>query len=123
MNRRCSNPQDHKYQDYGGRGITVCDQWKESFETFFKDMGARPPAHTIERIDNNGDYEPNNCRWATPVEQNQNRRSNIWVEWQGERMILRDAINRAGLPRKAVEHRLKRGWPLERALSTPIRVR
>lgn len=121
MKERCHNPNNHKYPDYGGRGITVCPAWRESFEAFLADMGERPSTgHSIERINNDGNYEPSNCRWATPDEQSANRRNNIWVEWQGRRMILRDAIATAGLPRKSVERRLKRGWTLERALTTPL---
>ncbi|MGD9613864.1 MAG: hypothetical protein AB7H90_01555 [Alphaproteobacteria bacterium] len=92
----------------------------ESFEAFAADMGPRPTGHTLDRIDNNGNYEPGNCRWATPAQQAANTRTNIWVEWQGERMILGEAIRRVGLPRKSVERRLRRGWSLERALTTPL---
>lgn len=123
MKERCYNQNNHKYPDYGGRGIKVCNAWRESFETFLRDMGPRPPGTSIDRIDNDGNYDPGNCRWATPAEQGANRRNNIRVEWQGQRMILRDAIERAGLPRKAVEHRLKRGWDVNRALSTPLKSR
>lgn len=74
MINRCSNPKANKYKYYGGRGITVCDRWLESFENFLEDMGERPPGTTIDRIDNDGNYEPSNCCWATPKQQVQNRR-------------------------------------------------
>lgn len=75
MKARCSNPKDKRYKHYGGRGIKVCDRWVDSFESFFSDMGKRPTSqHSIDRINVNGDYEPSNCRWATPTEQRHNRR-------------------------------------------------
>lgn len=75
MRERCCRPGDKRYKDYGGRGIIVCDRWRNSFENFFADMGERPSSkHSIDRIDVNGNYEPGNCRWSTTVEQRHNRR-------------------------------------------------
>ena len=74
MKRRCFNPANHNYKYYGGRGVVVCDRWRESFEAFLEDMGERPSGHTIDRINSDGNYEPGNCRWATPTEQRRNRR-------------------------------------------------
>jgi hypothetical protein len=113
MLQRCRNPKNDAYQNYGGRGIRVCAAWLR-FEGFFADMGPRPsPQHTVERIDNDGNYEPGNCRWATRSEQLRNRRNNIFVEILGVRMCLRDACAFLGIPMSTARYRIRRGLPLE----------
>lgn len=99
MIQRCTDPSCVAYKYYGGRGIKVCDRWLNSFETFYEDMGPRPTSrHSIDRWpDNDGDYEPSNCRWATWAEQARNRRSNRWFEHNGERLILSEWAKRLGL--------------------------
>jgi len=117
MMTRCRNQNYEKRHSYGGRGISVCERW-ENFEAFFADMGQRPsPAHSIDRVDNDGNYEPGNCRWATLAEQTRNRRSNHIITFQGQQMCLKDACALAGQPYKTVWTRVKRGYSVEEALA------
>lgn len=116
MLERCSNPKTAMYQYYGGRGITVCDQWQE-FACFLKDMGERPDGTTIDRKDNDGHYEPGNCRWATIQEQNRNRRSNIRLTLDGETMCATDWAARLGKDAATILRRYHAGWPIEMVLS------
>lgn len=108
MKERCLNPSNTTFADYGGRGITICARWLDSFESFFADMGPRPPGTSINRIDNNGNYEPGNCRWATPKEQAGNTRRSIIVDWQGERMTVAECARREGLPYTKLLRAVKR---------------
>lgn len=96
MKQRCLNPKSHSYPRYGGRGIIVCPEWTESFEAFVRDMGMRPTAsHSIDRIDNDGNYEPGNCRWATRREQQNNISTNRAVEIGGRHYPSISAAARA----------------------------
>lgn len=119
MKSRCLNPNTIGYARYGGRGITVCERWL-SFENFLADMGEPPPGFTIDRYpDNDGNYEPANCRWATSKEQSRNKVSTKFVTFRDETMSLAEAIERFGRRGKAtISARLRRGWDLERALLT-----
>lgn len=122
MKWRCCNPNSTAYARYGGRGITVCDRWINSFENFLADMGPRPSQkHSIDRIDVDGHYEADNCRWATTKQQSENTSRSVRVEFHGVSMILSDAIRLSGLPRYTVTSRIARGWSVERALSEPVR--
>jgi hypothetical protein len=101
MLQRCYNPRNHKYHIYGARGISICDRWKDSFESFYIDMGARPSsAHSIDRIDNNGNYEPGNCRWATNREQMRNTRANNFIEIEGISLCVLDWTKKLGVTRQ-----------------------
>ncbi len=123
MIHRCYNPKHINYPSYGGRGITVCDRWRASFHDFIADMGPRPSArHSIDRWpDQQGNYEPGNCRWATPPEQSRNRTDNVSVEYQGETVLVVDLAARLGLNYAALRGRLRMGWGLERAITQPVR--
>lgn len=118
MKQRCFNPNYNQYADYGGRGITVCDRWL-AFENFLADMGVRPDGLTLDREDNNGNYEPDNCRWATRKEQQSNNRNVHWIELNGERKTLSQWAESLGIKPHTLSNRFKSGWPEERALTTP----
>jgi hypothetical protein len=117
MMKRCRGVSDPYY---GGRGIKVCDRW-HSFENFLADMGERPVGQTIERIDNDGDYEPSNCRWATRKEQSRNQRKNILVTLNGETLCLSEWAERLNINVGTVRSRIKRyGWSSAKALTVPL---
>lgn len=116
MLQRCHNPRDKGYRLYGGRGIQVCQRWRESFEAFFADMGTKPtPAHSLDRIDNDRNYDPSNCRWATPEEQANNKRNTFLV---GDRTAT-EAVQATGLTRTGIYHRVRTGWDPKAAATTP----
>ncbi len=117
MIRRCYNPEVGQYPRYGGRGIRVCARWLVSFESFLADMGERPANKTLDRIDNDGDYEPGNCRWATEKEQSRNRSTSKRVVVDGVSMSLAECAEKFGISRHLLWGRLKRGWAVERAVS------
>lgn len=115
--RRCTNPRDITYPLYGGRGIRMCERWANSFAAFLTDMGARPPGHTLDRIDNDRGYEPANCRWATPRQQALNRRNLRLYTHDGFTGSIKDLAIRAGLSPSCVYQRLKAGQTISHALS------
>jgi hypothetical protein len=119
MLARCSNSANPNYSRYGGRGIKVCDRWRADFINFLEDMGRRPPGCSIERINNNGDYEPGNCRWATAKEQANNRRSSRLIYYNGAIKTLTQWAEEAGIDHTLLHYRLKRGLPISRALHPP----
>lgn len=108
LKHRCNSPGNTHYKYYGGRGIRVCDRWSKSFIAFLEDMGLRPQGMAIERIDNDGDYEPGNCRWATRAEQSLNRRGAVQLTHNGETLTQSAWARRIGVSHKTVEYWLKR---------------
>lgn len=122
MKSRCLNKNNVRYRHYGGRGIKICKRWVHSFENFIADMGERPsPNYTIDRINNDGNYEPNNCRWATYTEQNNNRKNTLWVIYKNNKMSLQQSIRAAGcvVTWHTASQRIGRGWTVDKAVETP----
>jgi hypothetical protein len=115
IKKRCYDPNNKQYKDYGGRGIKLCERWQK-FENFLEDMGERPSNLTIERLNNDGDYYFENCEWATRLEQNNNKRNNRHIEFNGETMNLSQYLRKVNLPYTTFYNRIYRGWSVERAL-------
>jgi hypothetical protein len=119
MRSRCENPNVPAYKNYGGRGITVCERWQD-FPSFLADMGERPEGMTIERINNDGNYEPDNCRWATRRQQGRNTRANQLVTLDGETKCLTEWAEERGIKMPTLWARLRLGWTPEEAITTPV---
>lgn len=122
MKDRCFNPNNLSYNHYGGRGITVCDRWINSFENFYADMGLRPSdQHSIDRYpDNNGHYEPGNCKWSTDEEQCNNRNNNRLFNYNNETLSLSQIAKKYNLNRQTLFSRIYSGWTIEDAINKPI---
>lgn len=127
MKSRCYNKNNKRYCSYGGRDIKVCQEWRDSFEEFYKwavlkgyDPNAPYGECTLDRIDVNGDYTPQNCRWITNKEQQNNRRNNRYLEYNGEIKTMMEWAEQVGIKYATLRYRLKRGWSVERALETPV---
>lgn len=116
IRNRCNNPNNRDYHLYGGRGIKVCERW-ESFVNFLADVGDSRKGLSLDRIDNNGPYSPENCRWATPAEQTKNRRVSKFVEFNGESHLITEWSVITGMHVHTLRDRLKNGWPVETALT------
>ena len=123
IKNRCFNSNTGRYKDYGGRGITMCEEWRNNFQTFYDWSMSHGYSDelTIDRIDNNGNYEPSNCRWVTVKIQNRNARSNHLITYKGETHCITDWADITGLSRACICNRIKYGWSVERTLETPIR--
>ena len=120
MKERCYSEPHKNYDLYGGRGIAVCGRWRESFEMFLADMGPRPfPRATVERRDTNGNYEPDNCQWATQREQTRNKRNNHLLTVDGETKTIADWSERFGINQRMILKRLTRGWTPSDAVKLP----
>lgn len=124
---RCENPNAHEYENYGGRGIKICDEWRTNFEAFAEwayangyDEKAKRRESTLDRIDVDGDYEPSNCRFASAKEQNRNRRSNVMITYNGETHCMSEWAEIAGIPYGTFQHRLYKGWSVEDAIGRPL---
>lgn len=122
---RCNSPSCKNYKAYGGRGIKICPEWKTDYAAFRKwayengyDDKAPKGQCTLDRIDVNGDYEPSNCRWANVVTQANNRRTNVYLTYNGEKKTIADWARVSGVPRKTLEHRVRNGWSTEAAIFT-----
>lgn len=120
IRNRCYNSDASHYKRYGARGIKMCARW-QNFENFLADMGSKPSGMSLERIDNNGDYEPDNCRWATPREQANNRSNNRRITFDGVTMNVNEWAAKLGISTPTLIRRLNKGWSIDRALKTPVR--
>ena len=125
MKNRCTNKKSDQWNWYGGRGITVCDRWRYDFQLFLEDMGVAPTeSHSIDRIDTNGNYEPGNCRWATPKEQQANQRKrvdSVYLTFQGETLTVSEWAKRVPITRSTIFSRIRNGWDTESILTLPRR--
>jgi hypothetical protein len=121
MKKRCLNPNTKQFSDYGGRGIIICSEWINSFETFYADMGKRPEGCSLDRINNEGNYEPSNCRWATRIEQCRNKRNNHLITYENETKSMTEWSEILGIKRGALKNRIESGWTIDRAFNQPIR--
>lgn len=119
---RCLNKNTKFYKDYGGRGIKICDRWLNSFENFYEDMGERPSnKHSLDRIDNDGDYCKENCRWATWIQQSRNSRNTRMITYKGETYCLTKWAEMLDIKYSALIYRLNKGWNVEDVFNKPTR--
>lgn len=117
MVTRCTNPRYREFYLYGGRGITICDRWSNSYENFLADMGERPEGMTLERERVNEGYSPNNCKWATVLDQANNKRNSVFIEYNGKCMTVAQWARELNMDPFTIYYRRRKGWPAERILS------
>lgn len=117
VKQRCLNPNNRAYHYYGGRGITMCERWKNSFQSFVDDMGMPFDGGTLDRIDNEKGYFPENCRWASRSDQQKNRRNNKIITYNGVSMVAVDWAKKLGIPSQTIYGRISLGWDAEKVLS------
>lgn len=120
MKARCYRAANEHFRAYGGRGITVCDRWRNDYAAFLADMGPRPEGMSIDRIDVNGNYEPGNCRWATPREQGANLRKSRYLTHDGETLCMSEWARRTGMSIGTIFMRLSLGWTDSDTLTRPV---
>lgn len=122
MRLRCTNPNNAAWPNYGGRGIAICEAWRDNPAQFYRDMGQKPsPLHEIDRIDNDGPYSPENCRWVLRKANDRNRRSNRLLTHAGETLTVAEWVERTGIGSSLIFYRIKAGWATDRILTTPAR--
>lgn len=122
MKERCYSRSNVSYPNYGGRGIRVCQRWLNSFANFLADLGRKPTkSHSLDRINNNGNYTPKNCKWSTRSEQRRNSRCTLtYVEHDGKRLLITDWSKVSGVPEESISSRLRNGWPVQDAIFKPV---
>jgi len=120
---RCFNPKNNRYPEYGARGITMCSRWANSFDTFLEDLGDAPSSkHSIERVNNDGNYEPGNCRWATNTEQSRNKTTNVLITHNGQMRTMAEWAEVLGIPYKTMHWRYTvKGWSMTKIADTTVR--
>lgn len=124
MIKRCTNPKSQRYEDYGGRGIVVCDEWLNDFTAFYSHVGPAPFQNaSLDRIDNDGNYKPYNVKWSTPKEQGRNRRTNKMITHDGRTQCLSAWADELEINRVVLDGRIRLGWPIDKVFTEPVKKR
>lgn len=123
MLARCYHKSHSSHKHYAAKGIIVCERWRTSFDNFYADMGRKPLGYSLDRIDNYGNYEPGNCRWATSSQQQRNKSSTIFLTYNGVIKSVSDWADLTGISPNAIRLRIRNGWAPEKILTTPVQIR